>query len=422
MASIKYPCLTCLEVCERSLLFMAALNSDDSAWLSSVVTIIVTTSPIPSDPDLDLLRAVYKSFEAVGLGYCPKIVVCDHFDACEKAKKGGGHKGKLPAARIAAYKERISKFRQAEFSNGTHVLELDKRWHGFAMATKRALDAVTTPLVCIIQHDLAFLRYIDLRSCAERILASCDQPLRPNVTTTGDEAAPVVKCGVSDGPGTAAVYQELGKSCAAQSDTVRSPPVNYVCFRHHAQKYREMMRSRCHLEIGDPVEWPPVLGPGKGGEGAPSGRGCRLTRLPQFFDGTHLASTEWYRAVFILPLLHGKPLGFGQFTEDNLGQHMLAQAKLSPRLIEAPEVASDGSAPGISSTSTGSGMSASVSWGVVEVVEAHGGWLWSDGEVDTPIFHLDGRLFLSIEERRKRGIPDKDMRYRITAAAVETCP
>ena len=57
--------------------------------------------------------------------------------------------------------------------------------------------------------------------------------------------------------------------------------------------------------------------------------------------------------------------------------------------------------------------------GVLDVVDLFGGWLWSDGG-PSPIYHLDGRKFLSHAERDVRGIRDtKDVRYRLAAAACQ---
>lgn len=45
------------------------------------------------------------------------------------------------------------------------VVELTT-WHGFALATLHALNLCNTPLVCVVQHDLAFLRRVDLAPVA----------------------------------------------------------------------------------------------------------------------------------------------------------------------------------------------------------------------------------------------------------------
>ena len=53
------------------------------------------------------------------------------------------------------------------------MLELES-WHGFALATRRALELVRTPLVCVLQHDLAFLRKAELRPVAHALLHPTD--------------------------------------------------------------------------------------------------------------------------------------------------------------------------------------------------------------------------------------------------------
>lgn len=40
---------------------------DDSAWIAEHVTVLVTTSPARSDPELDLLRACLSSLALGGL-------------------------------------------------------------------------------------------------------------------------------------------------------------------------------------------------------------------------------------------------------------------------------------------------------------------------------------------------------------------
>ena len=98
--------------------------------------------------------------------------------------------------------------------------------------------------------------------------------------------------------------------------------------------------------------------------------------------------------MFEEDLLHGARISKGQFTEDNLGQHML-QLALSRPECELGEEASKG---------------------VLNVCSQYGGWLWSDGG-GSPIYHLDGRKFLSHAERATRGIGGTpDLRYRLAAA------
>jgi hypothetical protein len=195
---------------------------------------------------------------------------------------------------------------------------------------------VTTPLVCVVQHDLAFIHAVELGPLVELMVQQISSP--------------------------------------------RSPTINTVCFpKERMRSYRQTTRSFKQLEIGDPVQW-----------ACPSGGDVHLSRVPQFFDGTHLAGADWYRSIFTLPLLHGSMLGPGQFTEDNLGQYMLEKALLHKE-IEAGNDASTG---------------------VLEVNKEFGVWLWTGGmpelhhvngigshgqnqkKVPALIYHLDGTYLL----------------------------
>jgi hypothetical protein len=154
--------------------------------LPHLITVVVTTSPMRSDPDLDLLSTTFGSLSLAGLQSCRKILVCDRLetdtsapeqaaaqppahsaeqaaahepDICQREgaeqKFRGFKKGSLPSAYLRRYSERLAALRQAVWVRDMkiEILELDS-WHGFALATRRALDSVATPLVCVIQHDL----------------------------------------------------------------------------------------------------------------------------------------------------------------------------------------------------------------------------------------------------------------------------
>lgn len=434
------------------------------SWLESVTTVIVTTSPARSDPDLDMLRAVYKSLAHAGLADARKILVCDHFNP-GKAKKGGCHKGMVPQDEVDRYMERIAAFKaslagggeaggEGSWARGTTVLELD-HWHGFALATHAALQKTATPLVCVVQHDLAFLRRVDLVPCAELLLEAPPSGVDEECAEAGAEAGAEASAGASPGSATLGANASPPPAPAqtAPSHLLRRPPVNFICLRQNAQTYRQTMRSRCHLEVGSPVAWPRAT-PHDGITLTPTTTATTatptdgdvpavwLTRLPQFLDGVHLASTEWYKSIYGKPLLHGEPLAIGQFTEDNLGQHMLALAKARAEFVKVPRGdawlmggSGAGGSGGGGSSGGGSGgeavseasLTEDVSAGVLEMVAVHGGWLWSEmagsgsgsgvAKSVPVIFHLDGRVFLSAAERAARGIASKDLRYAIADRA-----
>ena len=144
--------------------------------LSSLVTIVVTTSPMRSDPELDILETTFGSLALAGLEGCRKILVCDHLEidvaaSTTTTKFRGFKKGCLPPEYIQRYRQRLENLREAQWAHDKkiEVLELES-WHGFALATLRALELVQTPLVCVIQHDLAFLRRVDFAPIADVLL------------------------------------------------------------------------------------------------------------------------------------------------------------------------------------------------------------------------------------------------------------
>ena len=48
--------------------------------MSLPISVVVTTSPVPSNPSTDLLERVLKSFDLIpGLQRAPKIIVCDGY-------------------------------------------------------------------------------------------------------------------------------------------------------------------------------------------------------------------------------------------------------------------------------------------------------------------------------------------------------
>jgi hypothetical protein len=55
-------------------------DSDTSFDLSALITVVVTTSPMRSDPDLDILKSTFGSLALAGLQNCRMILVCDQLE------------------------------------------------------------------------------------------------------------------------------------------------------------------------------------------------------------------------------------------------------------------------------------------------------------------------------------------------------
>lgn len=154
---------------------------DEINCLKRNVTIIVTTSPVPSNPSLELIDCTMHSFQhAPGLASCKKILVCDHYKI-----SGGGSKsfrsgamghllgrpgqlqnkmntntqftGVISTAHEPKYREykrlladRITAAEPGSPYSNMTMLELSSH-HGFGFAVQAAMERVATPLVMVVQ-------------------------------------------------------------------------------------------------------------------------------------------------------------------------------------------------------------------------------------------------------------------------------
>lgn len=143
--------------------------------LKDELTIVVTTSPSPSCPSTELLETVLSSL----VEYAPGITSCRLLLVCDGAKVGAekkqvfrsGHVSEASWRAYLEYKERL-RARVAADAFGfprAEVLELAQH-HGFGFALCAALQLVSSRLVCVVQHDRALLRPLDMAGLCRAIL------------------------------------------------------------------------------------------------------------------------------------------------------------------------------------------------------------------------------------------------------------
>lgn len=145
--------------------------------LSDILTIVVTTSPIQSNPSTELLERTFETFRLGGgeqFITCPKVVVCDGVRLKENgtSRKHANAKqalrnGIATADQVENYEEfkrRLVELCQRHADDVTSpfcrtvVHQLETR-HGYGFALSQALThCVSTPYVCVIQHDRTFMR------------------------------------------------------------------------------------------------------------------------------------------------------------------------------------------------------------------------------------------------------------------------
>lgn len=155
--------------------------------LEELLTIVVTTSPIKSNPSTEVLEKTFETFAKGGHAFafkCPKVIICDGCRILGDEVQGRGGKAQKISKKYSNAKQSlrngIATNDQAEnyrlfkvgmnklcadaSSNETspfhnaRVVELEDR-HGYGFALRHALyHEVKTPYVCVIQHDRTFMR------------------------------------------------------------------------------------------------------------------------------------------------------------------------------------------------------------------------------------------------------------------------
>jgi hypothetical protein len=159
--------------------------------LSDLLTIIVTTSPIRSNPSTEVLERAMGTFVMGGPEFafqCRKVIVCDGFrtQTGDDCQGGDGHNGthhkvsrrhnnlkqamrngivtSQQADNYRLFKQNVRTLCEQASANGesvfgnAKVVELEER-HGYGFALRHVLrNCIETPFVCVVQHDRTFMR------------------------------------------------------------------------------------------------------------------------------------------------------------------------------------------------------------------------------------------------------------------------
>ena len=269
----------------------SSLPADRQPLLQEMVTVLVFTSAVRSDPSLSLLATTVGSFRhCPELQDCRVVFVCDGWQVTATATDHRGIRRHCPGKRIVEpdhtklYAERILALQAAilcSYKRGLHsdgeapewvaphweILRLP-HWHCYGGALRAGLDLVSTPLVLVVQHDFAFVSHVDLRPVAHVMLAH--HWSTEETPTSG--TLPSVP-----------LHTLQGGAC---------PRLNYCGLLKKAQLHYAMsVRSRSALDIGAPMS---IRVPGHSD--------LVLDRLPQLYDSTHLAGAQWW-TPFVAPIL-----------------------------------------------------------------------------------------------------------------------
>ena len=231
------------------------MPSDPAATL----TVLITTSPIPSAPSTALLETLLCSLDQVAaLRTCPVIVVFDGIGAVIEHDAPPNYKrSRIHAEHARAYGEYKQNARALLAAQRRHIRTLElTTWHGCALATRAALEQVQTPLVMLLQHDQVLLRDFDAQGLLD---AMCAHPAM----------------------------------------------LRYVALPSRTTlRYAERVRERFGLELPEPRVLPEL--------------GTPLLPLLMWFDKPHLT---W--AAHLRTLYETTPFAPGSFVEDVVGRAQL---------------------------------------------------------------------------------------------------
>ena len=379
--------------------------------LPEVLTIVVTTSPIKSNPSTELLERTFETFALGGRAFesCPKVIVCDgcrvlgevshessssnnnnnnsngdhnnnnhnnvsrkHANAKQALRNGIATAAQAENYRL--FKEALQRLcREADDSSPffrTRVEELPTR-HGYGFALRHALqNCVETPYVCVIQHDRTFMRATPVEEVTKAmwrnptVLKYVGMSMRSNLTYRdiflskyGKAAYDQLTPQVLRLPELLLDAKDYGpNSHSTDSLTVQNEKIN-KSIKTVSHAY---WGSSQNLEQQAWLKEHPV----------PEGR-HQLTLTPTLFwyDNTHVCQTAHYRDFVFDPEL--KMVARGGFVED----------KLSPNIIKSVE-----------------------RLGLADGHARFGCYLLDDHSGLFFTGHLDGGNFMTEAERRNRSL------------------
>lgn len=330
--------------------------------LSKLLTIIVTTSPIRSNPSTEMLERTFDTFKFAGAEFayeCPKVIVCDgcriledelsdnNTDSDEKkedeqrpkiTRKYSNVKQNLRngiatvnhANNYDEFKKRLHKLCtdsdsiRSVFSN-TSVVELDER-HGYGFALRHALyHCVETPYVCVIQHDRTFMRPTPMKEVVDAMnnneeIKYVGVSMKSNLNyydifsskysrrAVNELKAMIIRPKELNIPGN--VYGPNGKSLA---NMVEPPSEKRRRLRDIARETYKASHQNLNYE-----EWlQSMVGQGVNKDGFHQ---LSLTPTLFWYDNTHIVRTSHYRDFIFNPVY--KMVARGGFVEDKLSPIM----------------------------------------------------------------------------------------------------
>jgi hypothetical protein len=151
----------------------AASDRASTDLVASLLTVIVCSSPVPSNPETLTIRAVFRSLRlAPGLTSCAKIIQFD------------GPQAALPAKRVNAYNEFKQRVRALSAGDEDFARSQVFASETFLFAAHNlaaAIQHVNTSLLLSLQHDYEIARPFDVPNLV-RLTAVSNTPAIATIT------------------------------------------------------------------------------------------------------------------------------------------------------------------------------------------------------------------------------------------------
>lgn len=148
--------------------------------IEDLMTVVVVTSPVKSNPSTRMMQELLNYFRLVPqLVRCKKLIMCDGVKVVKVGASNKFRAGRVTAEAAEMYKQYIANLQalaaegDGEFAR-CEVIGLERRG-GFGLAVKAALERVATPFVMVVQHDRSFVQSFPVEAvlasmCADRSL------------------------------------------------------------------------------------------------------------------------------------------------------------------------------------------------------------------------------------------------------------
>jgi hypothetical protein len=316
-------------------------SMDEIPSLDEMLTIIVTTSPIRSNPSTELLERVFDTFLFCGEEFaykCRKVIICDgcrqrdesttkrHTN--DKQSMRNGIVNNEQSNNYVEFKSNLRRLCQdalpdSPFSRA-EVEELEER-QGYGFALRHALRHcnICTPYVIVIQHDRTFMRPTPIKDVVRTMwrhsnIKYVGMSMRSNLLYRDIFISQYGKVYMDDmaectlRPSELALDSNLfgpDSESTRQMDYGDNPNLRRQNMMTLAETYRGSQQYLDH------VAW---MEANKNRENSSSTATCQLSLTPTFFwyDNVHICETDHYRDFVYNPKY--KMVVRGGFVEDKL--------------------------------------------------------------------------------------------------------